>query len=197
MCVLRDDIFSPPFTLFKSKLIFLCRDVWAIAEFKEVEPRFKLETRLNHDWFHFKLYSVFRDLSRQSIATGFRRFSDALKFLKFLLLLLEKVYLTLGKDGWAGPPAAGGGLLGTGTCSISIPSSSSSSSSIKVNIWHKNKIKQFFLILMKCLYIEGLYKHFASFHLVISSAGTCSSSMPPFFFEFFMTFLLDSNNSKI
>ena len=63
------------------------------AEFKE------FETRLKHDWFHFKLYSVFRDLSRQSIATGFRRFSDALKFLKFLLLLLEKVYLTLGKDG--------------------------------------------------------------------------------------------------
>ena len=32
---------------------------------------------LKHGWFHLMLYSVFRDLSRRSIGTGFWRFSDA------------------------------------------------------------------------------------------------------------------------
>ena len=42
------------------------------AEFKEFEPRLKFETRLKHGWwFHLKLYSVFRDLSRRLIGTSF------------------------------------------------------------------------------------------------------------------------------
>ena len=35
------------------------------AEFKEFEPRLK------YGWFHLKLYSIFQDLSRRSIETGF------------------------------------------------------------------------------------------------------------------------------
>ena len=31
------------------------------VEFKEFEPCLKFETRLNHGWFHLKLYLVFRD----------------------------------------------------------------------------------------------------------------------------------------
>ena len=53
------------------------------AEFKEFKPRLEFETRLKHGWFQLKLYSVFRDLSRFSIGTGFWRFSDAIKFCKF------------------------------------------------------------------------------------------------------------------
>ena len=37
------------------------------AEFKEFEPRLK------YGWFHLKLYSIFQDLSRRSIETGFRQ----------------------------------------------------------------------------------------------------------------------------
>ena len=48
------------------------------AEFKEFEPRFK------HGWFHLKLYSPFRDLSRRSIGTGFWRIRDMeFKIFKF------------------------------------------------------------------------------------------------------------------
>ena len=43
------------------------------AEFKE------FETRLKHGWL--KLYSVFQDLSRRSIGTGFWRFSDVAEIL--------------------------------------------------------------------------------------------------------------------
>ena len=35
------------------------------AEFKEFEPRIK------YGWFHLKTYSIFQDLSRRSIETGF------------------------------------------------------------------------------------------------------------------------------
>ena len=35
------------------------------AEFKEFEPWLK------YCWFHLKLYSIFQDLSRRSIKTGF------------------------------------------------------------------------------------------------------------------------------
>ena len=38
--------------------------------------------RLKHCWFHLKLNSVFQDLSRRSIGTGFWRFSDAVKILE-------------------------------------------------------------------------------------------------------------------
>ena len=41
------------------------------AEFKEFESHFKFETRLKHSWFHFKIYLVFRDLSRRLIVTVF------------------------------------------------------------------------------------------------------------------------------
>ena len=51
------------------------------AEFKEFEPRLKFQTRLENGWFHLKLYSVLRDLSRRSIGTSFWRFSDAVYLL--------------------------------------------------------------------------------------------------------------------
>ena len=48
------------------------------AEFKEFEPRFK------HGGFHLKLYSLFLDLSRRSIGTGFWRIKDMeFKIFKF------------------------------------------------------------------------------------------------------------------
>ena len=43
------------------------------AEFKEFDRRLKFETRLKYGWFHLKLYSMFQDLSRRSIETGFWR----------------------------------------------------------------------------------------------------------------------------
>ena len=43
------------------------------AEFKEFEPRLKFKPRLKYGWFHLKLYSMFQDLSRRSIETGFWR----------------------------------------------------------------------------------------------------------------------------
>ena len=43
------------------------------AEFKEFEQWLKFETRLKYGWFHLKLYSMFQDLSRRSIETGFWR----------------------------------------------------------------------------------------------------------------------------
>ena len=41
------------------------------AEFKEFELRLKCKPRLKYGWFHLKLYSIFQDLSRRSIKTGF------------------------------------------------------------------------------------------------------------------------------
>ena len=46
------------------------------AEFKEIEQWLKFETRLKYGWFHLKLYSMFQDLSRRSIETGFWRIWD-------------------------------------------------------------------------------------------------------------------------
>ena len=40
-------------------------------ELKEFEPRLKFETRFKYSWFHRKMYSMFQDLSRRSIETGF------------------------------------------------------------------------------------------------------------------------------
>ena len=47
------------------------------AEFKEFEPRLK------YGWFYLKLYSIFKDLSRETIETGFWGFETRLKFIKF------------------------------------------------------------------------------------------------------------------
>ena len=47
------------------------------AEFKEFERRLKFKPRLKYGWFHLKLYSMFQDLSRCSIETGFWRILDA------------------------------------------------------------------------------------------------------------------------
>ena len=41
------------------------------AEFQEFEPRLKFEPRLEYGWFYLKVYSIFQDLSRCSIETGF------------------------------------------------------------------------------------------------------------------------------
>ena len=43
------------------------------VEIKEFEPQLKFKTRLKYGWFHLKLYSMFQDLSRRSIESGFRR----------------------------------------------------------------------------------------------------------------------------
>ena len=44
------------------------------AEFKELKPRLKFETRLKYDEFHLKM---FQDLSRRSIEPSFGRIRDA------------------------------------------------------------------------------------------------------------------------
>ena len=60
------------------------------AEFKEFESRLKFETHLKYCWFRLKLYSMFQDLGRCSIETGFwLYFQMRLKFLKFLLILTQ------------------------------------------------------------------------------------------------------------
>ena len=38
---------------------------------KEFDPRLKFKPRLKYGLFHLKLYSIFQDLSRRSIETGF------------------------------------------------------------------------------------------------------------------------------
>ena len=47
----------------------------AEAEFKE------FESRLKYGWFHLKMYSMFQDLSRRSIETGFWRILVAAQIL--------------------------------------------------------------------------------------------------------------------
>ena len=39
----------------------------SVAEFKEFERWFKFKPRFKYDWFHFKLYQMFQDLSRRLI----------------------------------------------------------------------------------------------------------------------------------
>ena len=51
----------PQTQIFLSLYIYLESE----AEFKEFEPRLK------YGWFHLKLYSIFQDLSRRLIETGF------------------------------------------------------------------------------------------------------------------------------
>ena len=41
------------------------------AELKEFEPRLKFKLQLKYGWFYLKLYSIFKDLIRRSIETGF------------------------------------------------------------------------------------------------------------------------------
>ena len=53
------------------------------AEFKEFEPRLKFRPWQKYGWFHLKSYSIFQDLSRRSIETGFGGFETRLKFIKF------------------------------------------------------------------------------------------------------------------
>ena len=38
-----------------------------VAEFKEFERRFKFKLRFKYGWFHFKLYRMFKDLSRHLV----------------------------------------------------------------------------------------------------------------------------------
>ena len=40
-------------------------------EFKEFEPQLKFKPRPKFGWFYLELYSIFQDLSRRSIKTGF------------------------------------------------------------------------------------------------------------------------------
>ena len=43
----------------------------------------EFETPIKYIWFNLKLYSMFQDLSRRSIGTGFNGFKMQLKFNKF------------------------------------------------------------------------------------------------------------------
>ena len=36
-----------------------------VAEFKEIERRFKFKSRFKYGWFHLKLYQMFQNLSRR------------------------------------------------------------------------------------------------------------------------------------
>ena len=38
---------------------------FSVAEFKEIERRFKFKPRFKYGWFHLKLYQMFQDLSRR------------------------------------------------------------------------------------------------------------------------------------
>ena len=44
----------------------------AEAEVKEFERQLKFKPRLKYGWFHLKLYSMFQNLRRRSIETGFK-----------------------------------------------------------------------------------------------------------------------------
>ena len=48
-------------------------DLDPVAEFKEIERRFKFKSRLKYGWFHLKLYQMFQDLSRRLIQNEFWR----------------------------------------------------------------------------------------------------------------------------
>ena len=41
--------------------------IFAVAEFKEFERRFKFKPWFKYGWFHLKLYQMFQDLSRRLI----------------------------------------------------------------------------------------------------------------------------------
>ena len=52
-------------------LSFPCLIYQPEAEFEEFESRLKFETHLKYCWFRLKLYTMFQDLGRRSIETGF------------------------------------------------------------------------------------------------------------------------------
>ena len=54
----------------ESLKISLCYDR-SEAEFEEFKPRFKFKPPLKYGWFHLNLHSIFQDLSRRSMKTGF------------------------------------------------------------------------------------------------------------------------------
>ena len=66
----------------------------SVAEFKEFEPRPTFEARIKYGSFHLKYYSMFKDLSRRSIETGFlsdmRRGSNLLTSDSGLKMLEQK-----------------------------------------------------------------------------------------------------------
>ena len=51
------------------------------AKIKSSEARFKIEARLKYGWFQLNLYTMFQDLSRRSIETGFWVDLDATQIL--------------------------------------------------------------------------------------------------------------------
>ena len=55
------------------------------AEFNEFEPRLTFMTQLKYGWFGLKLYSMFQDLSRHSIETGFWRIWDAAQIYQLIV----------------------------------------------------------------------------------------------------------------
>ena len=61
--------------LFKKESMFII--LKTEAELKGFEPRLKFKPGLKYGWFHFKLYSIFQDLGRRSIETGFLGIWDA------------------------------------------------------------------------------------------------------------------------
>ena len=62
-------------------LCIFCFEVWPhvlCIVYSVSEGEFKeFETRLKYGWFHWKMDSMFQDLSRRSIETGFWRIWDA------------------------------------------------------------------------------------------------------------------------
>ena len=66
---------NPPFLSVRSLLHITAVQTESLgeAQFKEFKPRLKFEKRLKHGWFHLKLYSMFQDLSRRTVETGFWR----------------------------------------------------------------------------------------------------------------------------
>ena len=52
---------------------------------KKFERRLIFKPGLKYGWIHLKLYSIFQDLSRRSIKTGFLRIWDAAQIHEILL----------------------------------------------------------------------------------------------------------------
>ena len=65
------EIYFPKYTDLHSKIEYIFVAEQPEAEFKEFRPRLKFKLRLKYGWFHLELYSIFQDLSRRSIETGF------------------------------------------------------------------------------------------------------------------------------
>ena len=81
MCITANIFFSVLVVTFPIRFAHFCdsgnsnvadSDPEPETEFKEFEPPFKFKLRLKYDWFHLKLYSIFKDLSWRSIKTGLK-----------------------------------------------------------------------------------------------------------------------------